>query len=102
MKREELVDRPPILEATNVREALELLRGDLLTVHNILRWASCQLRNIDETSDKDDFDWQARAAFLGMENTFDLCSDFLIRKVNETDSIYMNKLPAGSPPVSYF
>ena len=75
-----------------VADALDELREDMVQLQVVLKGAADQLYDLGEkVSD------QEGRSLLALSFTFHFISDFMLKKIKETDSLYIRKLPRGKP-----
>ncbi len=86
-------------QPATVREALADYRFDMLVhVMPFLEMAETLLGRFTNECEGDIGDEESREKIaLGLGSAFKFCNQFMYRRINETDSCYMDELPAGTP-----
>ena len=77
-----------------VRDALDELRFDMVKLQLVLKGAADQLYHLGESEEVNDHDSRN---LLALSCSFNFISDSMLKKITETDSIYMRRLPGGKP-----
>ena len=80
------------LKKHSARDVLEGFRCDMWSVEGFLRVTGDQLWDMAGTNDDSN-----QQLFLSLGNTLTLYADMMQQKLLETDTCYMDKLPAGKP-----
>ena len=80
------------LKNATVRDALDELRFDMVQLQVILKGAADQLYHLGESEKVSDHD---SCNLLALSFSLKFISDFMLKKITETDSIYMRELPGG-------
>ena len=78
------------LKKHNARDVLEEFRSDMWRAEGFLRVTGDQLWDMAGTNDDPN-----QQLFLSLGNTLTLYADMMQQKLLETDTCYMDKLPAG-------
>ena len=80
------------VKKATVADVLDELREDMVQLQVVLKGAADQLYDLGEkVSD------QEGRSLLALSFTFYFISDLMLKKIRETDSIYMRRLPGGKP-----
>ena len=80
------------LKKHSVRDVLEEFRCDMGQVEDFLRVTGDQLWHMAGTNAD-----LNQEVFLSLGNTLTLYADMVQQKIEETDTCYIDKLPAGKP-----
>ena len=95
MKVQDRFILPPERTPETVRDALSLFNQDMMNVANIMGGVHSQLDILNEGENSQD--WQRNAIQHGLVTTLELCTEYLRKRIGDTEDAFMDALPPGKP-----